>query len=166
MARKRFNEMNCSAAQALEQIGDWWTLLLVREAFYGTSTFSQFEDKLGIAKNILTERLNALVENDIMVRERPKPDVDRYAYRLTPKGEALMPVLVGLMQWGDQWVLGPDKAPLRILDSRDRAPIASLAVTAGDGRPLTIADLRFKPGPGANEDTLARFARPADGADT
>lgn len=161
MARKRFTEMNCAAAQALEQIGDWWTLLLVREAFYGTTAFSQFGEQLGIAKNVLTERLNALVENGIMTRERLRPGVDRHAYRLTAKGEALMPILVGLMQWGDEWVLGEDQAPLRILDARDKAPIAHLAVTSANGRALTIKDLRFRPGPGADEATLARFHRAA-----
>jgi len=152
--------MNCAAAQALEQIGDWWTLLLVREAFYGVATFSQFEDRLGIAKNILTERLSALVEHGIMVRERTKPDIERFVYRLTPKGEALMPILVALMQWGDEWVVGPDSAPLRIVDARDKAPIARLAVTAEDGRQLDIRELRFRPGPGADAETLERFKRP------
>ncbi|MFC4723823.1 winged helix-turn-helix transcriptional regulator [Glycocaulis abyssi] len=161
MARKRFKEMNCAAAQALEQIGDWWTLLLVREAFYGTTTFSQFEEQLGIAKNVLTERLSVLVAHGIMARERPKPGVDRYAYRLTKKGEALMPVLVALMQWGDRWVLGEDKAPLRIVDRRDKAPIAHLSVTSASGHVLTIEDLRFRPGPGANEATLERFQKAA-----
>lgn len=150
--------MNCAAAQALEQIGDWWTLLIVREGFYGTATFSEFQDRLGIAKNILTERLGALVEHGILSREQNKPDVDRYAYRLTEKGKALLPVLVALMQWGDDWVFDGE-GPLRILDAEARKPIRKLGVESSHGRPLGIGDLRFKPGRGANEGTLARFQR-------
>jgi DNA-binding HxlR family transcriptional regulator len=158
MSRKRFTDMNCAVAQALDRIGDWWTLLIVREAFYGASTFTEFQDTLGIAKNILTERLAALVDNGIMTRERVRPDVERYAYRLTSKGEALLPVLVALMQWGDEHVFGGD-GPLRILDADTRAPIRAIAVESQDRKPLTIRDLRFRPGGGANETTLGRFAR-------
>lgn len=158
MARKRFSGMNCAAAQALEQIGDWWTLLIVRECFYGTSTFSEFQDRLGIAKNILTERLSALVEHEVLRREQIRPDVDRHAYRLTPKGEALLPVLVALMQWGDDWVF-EGNGPLRVLDAERREPIRAMSVESADGRKLGIGDLRFKPGSGADDTTLARFRR-------
>lgn len=154
--------MNCAAAQALEQIGDWWTLLLVREAFYGTATFSEFQERLGIARNILTERLNALVDHGIMRREQIRPDVDRYSYRLTPKGEALLPVLVSLMQWGDEWIFDGE-GPLRVLDAKQRKPIRTLVVEASDGRRLGINDLRFKPGYGADEQTLGRFRRAGNG---
>jgi DNA-binding HxlR family transcriptional regulator len=159
MARKRFTEMNCAAAQALEQIGDWWTLLLVREGFYGTTSFSDFQERLGIAKNILTERLNRLVEHGIMRRKQPKPEVERYTYHLTDKGHDLLPVLIALVQWGDKWVFGKARVPIRILDAERKRPIRPVAVTAADGRPLGIADLRFRPGPGADRRTLEAFAR-------
>lgn len=158
MARKRFDDMNCAAAQALEQIGDWWTLLIVREAFYGTATFSEFQERLGIAKNILTERLGALVHHGIFTREQVRPDVERHAYRLAAKGEALLPVLVALMQWGDAWVFRGE-GPLKILDRERKEPIRKIKVEASNGRPLSIADLRFRPGAGANEQTLSRFRR-------
>lgn len=159
MSRKRFTDMNCPAARALDEIGDWWTLLIVREAFYGAQVFSAFQERLGIAKNILAERLSALVENGVMARVQQRPNVERYTYLLTKKGHDLLPVLVALMQWGDQWVFGEGGEPLRILDAVSKAPIAPLTVRAADGRSLTIADLRFRPGPGANADTLARFAK-------
>lgn len=158
MSRKRFDEMNCGAAQALEQIGDWWTLLLVREVFYGTTTFSGFLERLGIAKNILTERLKRLVELGIIRREQPKPGVERYTYHLTDKGSDLLPVLVALMQWGDKWVFSKLGEPIKILDSVNHRPVRKVLVTAADGRPLGISDLRFRPGPGADSDTLERFA--------
>jgi len=158
MYRKRFDEMNCAVAQALEQIGDWWTLLLVREAFYGTTTFSGFSERLGIAKNILTERLKRLVELEIMRREQPKPGVERYTYHLTDKGRDLLSFLVALMQWGDKWVFSEKHEPLRLLDGLHHRPIRKIAVTAADGRALGISDLRFRPGPGADKRTLERFA--------
>ena len=158
MYKKRFDEMNCAAAQALEQIGEWWTLLLIREAFYGTSTFSGFHERLGIAKNVLAERLKLLIDHDIFRREQPKPGVERYTYHLTEKGLELLPVLVALMQCGDKWIFGAHREPLRILDKLHKRPIEKMTVTATDGRPLAIGDLRFRPGPGASEETLARFA--------
>jgi DNA-binding HxlR family transcriptional regulator len=165
MSRKRFTDMNCPAARALEEIGDWWTLLIVREAFYGTATFSEFQERLGIAKNILTDRLNALVESGVMAREQTRPEVERYTYALTDKGRDILPILVALMQWGVRWVFGEKRRPLQILDSKDKAPIARIAVTARDGRMLQIEDLRFRAGPGATPETLNRFAaaRTAEG---
>jgi DNA-binding HxlR family transcriptional regulator len=158
MYRKRFDEMNCAVAQALEQVGDWWTLLLVREACYGTTTFSGFSERLGIAKNVLTERLKRLVELGIFRREQSRPGVERYTYHLTDKGRDLLPVLVTLMQWGDKWVFSESREPIRILDGALRRPIRKMLVTAADGRPLGVGELRFRPGPGADKRTLARFA--------
>jgi DNA-binding HxlR family transcriptional regulator len=158
MARTRFTAMNCPAARALDEIGDWWTLLIVREALYGTSSFSGFQDKLGIARNILTDRLNALVENGVLERRQTKPETERYAYVLTDKGRDLLPILVALMQWADRWVFGRGAEPLRVLDARTRSPIEQIVVSSRDGRKLSINDLRFRPGPGADQTTLARFA--------
>lgn len=157
MSRTRFADMNCAAARALDQVGDWWTLLIVREALYGTNTFSAFQEKLGIARNILTDRLNALVDNGLMTREHTRPGVSRHTYALTEKGADLLPVLVALMQWGEKWVCGRGNEPLRVLDAQTRAPIERIRVRAADGRPLSIESLRFRPGPGADETTLARF---------
>ncbi len=156
MSRKRFSHMNCAAAQALEQIGDWWTLLIVREAFYGAQTFTEFQDRLGIARNILSDRLTVLVENGILARERVRPDVGRDTYALTAKGEALLPVLVALMQWGDTYAFG-GRGPLQILDAHERKPIRRIAVESESRQTLGLRDLRFKPGPAANEETLERF---------
>jgi DNA-binding HxlR family transcriptional regulator len=161
MSRKRFEKMNCAAAQALEQIGDWWTLLIVREALYGTKTFSGFQAHLGIAKNILTGRLEALVEHGVLTRRQTKPGAGRYEYLPAEKGEALLPVLVALMQWGDMWVFG-GKGPVEIIDSKDRRPVKQMAVEAFDGRGLGIRDLRFRPGSAASEETLARFRAKAN----
>ncbi|WP_296448195.1 winged helix-turn-helix transcriptional regulator [Rhodoferax sp. UBA5149] len=148
MSRKRFSEMNCPVAQTLEQIGDWWTLLIIRDALNGVKTFTEFQERTGIAKNILTERLGTLVENGIMVREKTRPEVNRYHYRLTAKGEALLPILIAIIQWGDQWVYGGE-GPLRIVDAKSKETIRPLTIQAADGRPLSRAELRFHPGSAA-----------------
>lgn len=158
MARKRFDDMNCGAAQALEQIGDWWTLLIVREAFYGTRTFSEFQRRLGIAKNILTDRLNQLVLRDILRKQPVGSGTKNFEYLLTDKGSDLLTVLVALMQWGDKWVFGAGNEPVRILDRETREAIARVAVAGKSGTALTIEGLRFQPGPGADATTLEKFA--------
>jgi DNA-binding HxlR family transcriptional regulator len=159
MARKRFRDANCSVAQALERVGDWWTMLIVRDAFNGVTAFSDFQTRLGVAKNILSNRLSQLVKDGIFERVPAKPGVERYEYRLTEKGRDLMPVLLALMQWGDKWVFECDRQPVQVLDARDRKPIQRLAVLASDGRALAQDELRLRPGPGADPDTLSRFAR-------
>jgi DNA-binding HxlR family transcriptional regulator len=148
MSKKRFVHMGCPVARALDEIGDWWTLLVIREAFYGVDTFSQFQKKLGVAKNVLTQRLDLLVEQKVMQRVRKRPEVDRATYQLTDKGHALLPVVIALMQWGNAWIFGEGHETLKVLDANDRQPIAQIKVRAHDGRVLSIADLRFRAGPG------------------
>jgi DNA-binding HxlR family transcriptional regulator len=157
MARKRFRDMNCSTAQTLDRVGDWWTMLIVRDAFFGTKQFSDFHERLGIAKNILSDRLSSLVEDGIFKRVQTKPGSDRCVYELTEKGRDLLPVLVALMQWGDKWVYGRGREPMRLVDARDKKPIRPLQVTAADGRALAIEDLRGRAGPGADEETRAQL---------
>jgi DNA-binding HxlR family transcriptional regulator len=157
MSRRRFNKMNCAVAQALDQIGDWWTLLIVREAVYGKTSFSAFQRNLGVARNILANRLAHLVKNGILARRQVRPGIERHSYHLTGKGRDLLPLLVTLMQWGDKWVVGSDGEPIRILDAEHRKRIRRIEVTSRDGRPLSIEQLRFRPGPGAGPDVLKRF---------
>src|SRR5947208_5704001 len=103
MRRASFADMNCSIARALEVVGEWWTLLILRDAFFGITRFDDFQRRLGIARNILTVRLATLVENGIM--ERREYDIrGRADYVLTPKGRALWPALTTLREWGDEWL--------------------------------------------------------------
>lgn len=92
-----------AVAQALDQIGDWWTLLIVREAVYGKTSFSVIQRNLGIARNILSNRLVRLVKNGVLARKQRRAGIDRYSYHLTDKGCDLLPLLVALMQWGGGW---------------------------------------------------------------
>lgn len=102
----------CSVARTLEVLGDRWTLLILREAFFGAHYFDEFEHRLGIATNILSQRLKHLVEHDLFERIRDKQDARRFCYRLTHRGLDLYPVTLALMNWGDRWLADPEGAPL------------------------------------------------------
>ena len=101
MTRTSLKNVNCSLAQFAEIMGDKWSLLIVRDAFIGVKTFSEFQKRLQIAKNVLTERLNHLVENGVLTKEPTRPGVERFVYELTPMGRALFPVGSAIMHWGD-----------------------------------------------------------------
>jgi DNA-binding HxlR family transcriptional regulator len=98
--------MNCSIAQALEVVGEWWTILILREAFLGVTRFDDFQRRLGIARNVLSVRLDSLVRHGVLDRRPYEPARGRVDYVLTDKGRALWPVLVTLRQWGDEWLTG------------------------------------------------------------
>jgi DNA-binding HxlR family transcriptional regulator len=157
MTRTSFEDFNCSAARALDILGDKWTMLVIRDAFYGVSTFSEFRDRLGIARNVLTDRLEHLVRHDILERKPVRPGVDRHTYRLTERGKALFPVLIALVQWGDKWLFGSAGEPVQILDREARAPVQPVGVLARDGRYLAPRDVVYAPGPGATDETLRAF---------
>ena len=151
--------MNCGIAQALEACGDWWTLLVVRDAFLGVRRFSDFERDLGIAKNVLSARLGHLVDHGIFERVDVGAEGERHEYRLTAKGEALLPVLTALREWSDEWVFGSGNEPLILRDRRTGRRVPRLRVTAADGAPLTRRDLRAEPGPGASPETVRLLTR-------
>ena len=165
MGRKRFDQMNCGIAQALDALGDWWTLLIVRDAFFGARRFRDFERSLGIAKNILSARLQHLVEHGIFERIDVGSEGERFEYRLTAKGEALLTVLTALREWSDEWVFGRGNEPVIVRDRKTGRRIAKLRVTDAEGVPLTRRDLRIVPGPGASRDTIRLLTRrPAAGS--
>jgi DNA-binding HxlR family transcriptional regulator len=141
------SKLNCSLAGALSIVGDWWSLLIVRDAVLGVRRFGEFQQSLGLAKNILADRLRRLAEDGVLTREGP---VRRPLYDLTDKGRALAPALIALMQWGDHWVSG-GRAPVVVTDpeGRELDPIELQT----NGRPLSFGDLRFQPGAGAEPGT-------------
>ena len=159
MGRKRFDEMNCGVAQALEAFGDWWTLLIVRDAFFGARRFGEFERSLGIAKNILSVRLQHLVEHGIFERLDVGSSGERFEYHLTKKGEALLTVLTALREWSDEWVFGRGNEPLIVRDRKTGHRVPRMRITNRDGVQLTSRDLRAVPGPGASPETRRRFTR-------
>lgn len=160
MKNDTFPAQICSVARALEHVGEWWTLLIVREAFFGARRFGEFERNLGIAKNVLSERLSKLVASGLMERTDVPGRGNPRDYSLTDRGRDLLPVVVALMQWGDRWIVGEGRAPIRLLDRESGEEIARMQVAAANGRPLSLADVRVAPGPGADEAIKRRFGAP------
>lgn len=156
--KHRFEGENCSVARALEIVGDWRTLLVVREAFFGTRRFADFEAHLQIAKNVLAQRLAHLVEHGVMVRVDAGVHGTRYEYELTPMGKDLATVMTALRQWGDRWIFGEGKEPLVVLDRRTGRPLPRLRMLDEEGNKIASADLEVRPGPGASKRTVARLA--------
>ena len=132
----------CGIAAALEVVGERWSFLILRGAFNGLEHFEEFQSTLGIARNILSNRLVRLVEHGILAREPDPSDRRRVAYKLTEKGRELMPVLIALRQWGERWVCG-GPGNLVLVDKRTRMPVAPMTVRAIDGRILTAEDLEW-----------------------
>lgn len=114
MRKVSFADMHCSVAQSLELVGEWWTLLILRDAFLGVRRFDDFVERLGISRNVLTNRLDRLVEVGIFERRPYDEARGRYDYLLTDKGRALWPVITTLRQWGDEWIYGAGNEPLTI----------------------------------------------------
>ncbi|MBU9815055.1 helix-turn-helix transcriptional regulator [Rahnella sp. C60] len=141
MKRTRLENTPCPAGRALDLIGDWWTLLIVRDAMYGISRFSEFQRSLGAAKNILSTRLKALVAEGILKIE-PAADGSVYQdYVLTEKGRALQPVLVALGQWGSEYLFEEGEACTQLVDIENRQPLRKLEIHAQDGRVLESRDI-------------------------
>lgn len=144
--------MNCSVAQTLEVVGEWWTLLILRDAFLGVRRFGDFQERLGIARNILTDRLDTLVEHGVLERRRYRQRPPRDEYVLTRKGRDLLPVIHALREWGDRWVLGRDKAPVRIVHETCGRRVRAVTTCSHCGEELTPQDTKAVPGPGATDD--------------
>lgn len=145
MARKRFDDSNCSVARALNEVGDWWSLLIVLHAMHGTRRFVDFQQELGIARNILCDRLARLVDNEVLKKVDVGEHGSRFEYRLTEKGRDLFPIVIALRQWGDKWNPAPDQAPLDLRDRETGRTILPVDVRDADGKPLTVRDV-FVPG--------------------
>lgn len=141
MARKRFDDSNCSVARALNEVGDWWSLLVVLHAMYGTRRFVDFQKELGIARNILCDRLARLVDNQVLRKVEVGEHGSRFEYRLTEKGRDLFPIVVALRQWGDKWNPAPEQTPLDLRDRETGKPIPPITVQSADGQPLSVRDV-------------------------
>jgi DNA-binding HxlR family transcriptional regulator len=132
----------CGLPAALEAIGERWAFLILRGAFNGLHHFEEFQSTLGIARNILANRLGRLVQNGILARTPLPDDRRKIEYRLTEKGTELLPAMLALRQWGEKWETGCVSDPV-LVDERDGQPIAGIAIHAHDGRVLGHRDLRW-----------------------
>lgn len=154
MRRASFAEMNCSIAQTLEIIGEWWTPLILREAFFGVTRFDELQARLGIARNILSARLDTLVDAGVLERVVYDEARGRSDYRLTEMGRDLWRVLTMLRQWGDRWLAGAGNEPVSLVHTTcGSATVAELACSACCEL-LRRADLRLVRGPGGSDDAL------------
>jgi DNA-binding HxlR family transcriptional regulator len=145
MLKRDYEGQNCSIARALEVVGERWTLLIVRDAFLGLCRFDQFQESLGIARNVLTDRLYRLVEEGVLERVRYSERPERFEYTLTPKGRELGIALTALRQWGDKYV--SENPPRLLRGTADRKPVIAALVTKG-ADVLRPEEVEIVPGPG------------------
>jgi DNA-binding HxlR family transcriptional regulator len=144
MQKTDLSEATCPVARSLGEVGDWWSLLIVRDALSGVTRFTDFQRSLGCARNILSSRLGKLVETGVMTTE-PASDGSAYRqYRLTEKGKALRVPLVALRQWGEMFLFEPEEERLQLVDTRDSRPVAPLEMRAYDGRTLTADEVEVR----------------------
>jgi DNA-binding HxlR family transcriptional regulator len=151
--RTSFEHDECPIARSLNAIGDWWSMLIIREAWFGSSRFGEFQKKLGLAKNILTVRLRALVDQGILTTA-PASDGSAYLeYLLTPKGRGVFPILVALRQWSEEFDARPEEITTFLVDKENGRPVRKLELYSDDGRLLTPADTALKPRPASKRVT-------------
>lgn len=133
-------ESLCGVARPLDAVGDWWSLLIVRDAFDGSRRFGEFQKSLGLAKNILSARLRNLVAHGIMDALPASDGGPHQEYTLTEKGRGLFPLLVALRQWGEDFFFEPDEAHVLLVDKKAGLPVRRLELRAQDGRILGAED--------------------------
>jgi len=153
MQRKSFDKMPCPIARSLERVGEWWSILILRDALHGLTRFDQFQKSLGIAPNMLTRRLNGLVDNDILKRVSYQDHPPRWEYRLTAKGRDLWHVVIAMRQWGDRWA-APDGPPLKMKHTACGHVVQAVAVCSQCGERLDVHGVSAVLGPGASEGDL------------
>ena len=143
--RTSLAETDCPIARALDVIGDWWSLLIIRDALLGHRRFGEFQKSLGLAKNILTVRLRALVDQGLL-KMAPASDGSAYQeYVLTPKGRGIFPILVALRQWSEEFDAHPEEIATILVDRDNGRPVKKLELHASDGRLLGLGETTLKP---------------------
>jgi DNA-binding HxlR family transcriptional regulator len=147
----------CPAARALETVGEWWSILILRDAFQGVTRFDEFAESLGIAPNILSRRLSHLTAAGMFSRRRYNDRPPRYEYVLTPKGRDFFPVLVALFSWGNKH-LAPKGEAIVLASRRDSRPLDPIMVDAIDMHPITPANTVVVAGPRASRGMRTRLA--------
>jgi DNA-binding HxlR family transcriptional regulator len=148
MERKSFAGMACSVAQCLEVVGEWWSMLIDRDAFLGVTRFDDFQQRLGISRNVLNQRLTKLVDSGILTKVAYSQRPPRYDYRLTDKGRDLWPVLTAMRQWGDAHA-APAGPPVQVVHGRCNHVSEAVMVCSHCGERMMARDVRAVPGPGA-----------------
>ena len=148
MKRTPFADWPCSVARAVDILGDWWTPLVLREAYYGVRRFDDFQNSLGIGRNILTQRLNRLVDEGLLVRRPYQEKPLRNEYVLTDKGRDFFPVIAAMVHWGDQWLAGEAGPPITLHHTTCDHDTHAEVVCAHCKEPLELANTTAALGPG------------------
>jgi DNA-binding HxlR family transcriptional regulator len=147
--------LNCSVAKALEVIGERWSLLIVRSVMHGNRRFGEMQESLGIARNVLSSRLQRLVEEEILVRRAYQESPPRYEYFLTEKGLDLWPALIALLSWGDRYSPDPEGPRRLIVHKECGGGVSERGICESCGKVLTARDAKQVPGPGAKAPVAA-----------
>ena len=156
MQRKSFGDMPCPIARTLERVGEWWSILILRDAFLGLTRFDQFQKSLEIAPNMLTRRLTALVESGLLERRRYSERPPRDEYVLTQMGRDFRPVLWSLLAYGNKH-FAPEGASVVVVDSETGVAADPVLVDRATGRPMSDATHRAAAGPAADESVRRRY---------
>lgn len=161
MQRKSFESMQCPIARSLERVGEWWSILILRDAFYGLTRFDEFQKSLDIAPNMLTRRLNALVEEGLLEKRLYCEKPPRHEYVLTERGRDFRPVLLSLLAWGNKH-FAPEGASVVLLDKETGAEVDLVMVDAANGRPITESHYMLGAGPAAGSGITKRMELAAE----
>lgn len=158
MQRKTFRNMQCPIARSLERVGEWWSILILRDAFYGTKRFDEFQRNLDIAPNMLTRRLNGLVKEGLLEKRQYSERPPRYEYVLTACGRDFRPVLLELLAWGNR-NFAPEGASVQIVDRETGRVVEPMLVDADSREPLQMGKRHvLRAGPAADERTRTRLS--------
>ena len=148
MRRKRLDRSQCPIARSLERVGEWWSMLILRDAMNGITRFDEFQKNLGVAPNMLTRRLRSLVEAGLLERRRYSARPPRYEYRLTDSGRDFRPVLIALLAWGNRH-FAPEGESVQLASRKSGKVAVPILVDETTGRPLTDHEYELVPGPAA-----------------
>lgn len=151
------HDQTCPIAEFLNIFGDAWTLMVIREAFYGATRFSEMQRNTGIAKNLLSDRLSMLVDEGVLYREDVGERGSRFAYKLTEKGRSLVPIFVTIVQWTNENLYSSGEEPVLLVERSSGKPLKRMTPSNARGKELKWGDISAAPGPGANKAARLRI---------
>lgn len=158
MKRRDLSEEACPIARSLERVGEWWSLLIMRDAFHGLRRFDEFQKSLAIAPNILSRRLATLVENGLLEKRAYSQRPPRYEYHLTEAGQGLAPVLLSLLHWGNTY-FAPEGASITLADRATGRVVTPVLYDLEQQKPISLESHQLVAGPAADENMGARIRR-------
>lgn len=159
MQRKSFDKMECPVARSLERVGEWWSILIMRDAIYGITRFDDFQNNLAIAPNMLTRRLAVLVEAGLLEKRLYSEKPPRYEYIVTPRGRDFRAVLWSLQSWGNRH-FAPEGESVMLIDKETGERADPILVDRNTGKPITEATHTNAPGPAATARVQRRYGKP------